>query len=104
MHGVYIRNVMQRQVAPELRRIKEVMPAKVYSHVKEFGANIVLAIDNTSRQLLNGTTSKLEQACIKVVLPYVDCPQQSPSMAMPIFFMEGESAAASDGLACPALP
>jgi ribosomal protein L25 (general stress protein Ctc) len=107
MHGVYVRNVMQRQVAPELRRIKEAMPAKVYSHMKEHGAHIVLAIDNTSRQLFNRCTSKLEQACIKVVLPYVDRPQQSPSMAMPILFMEGESASDSDGLndgiACPAL-
>jgi hypothetical protein len=107
MHSVYVRNVMQRQVATELHRIKEAMPTKVYSHMKEHDAHIVLTIDNASRQLFNWTTSKLEQACIKVVLPYVDRPQQSHSMAMPILFMEGESVADSDGLndgiACPAL-
>jgi hypothetical protein len=41
---------------------------------------------------------ELEQACIKVELPYVDLPQQSYSMAMPVLFMEGDSAADSDGL------
>jgi hypothetical protein len=100
---------MQRQIAPELRKVHKLMP-RVYKYMREKGVHVVLAIDNTSRQVFVGITTKLEQGCIKLLLPYVKHAQQSPSLAIPIFFMEGElltraantrwSIYAEDHLAC----
>jgi hypothetical protein len=88
LHGVYVKDVMQRQIAPELRKVHKLMP-QVYKHMREKGVHVVLAIDNTSRQVFVGIT-KLEQGCVKLLLPYVKHAQQSPSLAIPICFMEGE--------------
>jgi hypothetical protein len=88
LRGVYLKDVM-RQVSRELIRISETMPRRVYQHMRANGVNIVLAIDNTSRQVFSGATKKLEQGCIKIVLPFVKSAQQSPSLAIPIFFFEG---------------
>jgi hypothetical protein len=87
MRGVYVKDVM-RQVARELVKIREEMP-RVYEHMRKNGVHIVLAVDNTSRQVFSGCTLKLEQGCVKIVLPLVKSAQQSPSMAIPIFFFEG---------------
>jgi hypothetical protein len=41
--------------------------------MREKGVHVVLAIDNTSRQVFVGITTKLEQlqGCIKLLLPHV---------------------------------
>jgi hypothetical protein len=80
---------MQRQIAPELRKVHNLMPS-VYKYMREKGVHVVLAIDNTSRQVFVGITTKLEQGCVKLLLPHVKHAQQSPSLAIPVFFMEGE--------------
>jgi hypothetical protein len=109
LHGVYVKDVMQRQIAPELRKVHKLTP-QVYKYMREKGVHVVLAIDNTSRQVFAGITTKLEQGCIKLLLPHVKHALQSPSLAIPIFFMEGEllthaantrwSIYAEDHLAC----
>jgi hypothetical protein len=61
-----------------------------YDKIKAAGqVDIVLAMDNTSRQNLGGVGLKLEQAVIKIILPGVPTAQQSPALAIPIFFMDG---------------
>jgi hypothetical protein len=52
--------------------------------------DIVLAVDNTSRQTFGGHSAKLEQGVIKIILPGFDAAQQSPFLAIPIFFMDGD--------------
>jgi hypothetical protein len=85
-----VKDVMGRIIVPELLTIKEYLP-KTYQQIKEAGkVDIVLAIDNTSRSNFAGQSLKLEQAVIKIVLPGIDSAQQSPCLAIPIFFMEGD--------------
>jgi hypothetical protein len=83
-----LRGVM-RLVSRELVNISETMPRREYQHMRANGVHIVLAIDNTSRQVFSGAAKKLEQGCIKIVIPFVKSAQQSPSSAIPIFFSEG---------------
>jgi hypothetical protein len=88
LHGVYIQGVMQRQIEPELCKVHMVMP-QVNMYMRKKGLHVVLAIDNTSRQIFVGITTNLEQDCIKLLLPHVKHAQQSPSLAIP-FLKEGE--------------
>lgn len=50
----------------------------------------MLAVDNTSRQTFGGQSAKLEQGVIKIILPGLDVAQQSPCLAIPIFFLDGD--------------
>jgi hypothetical protein len=70
LHRVYVKDVMQRQIAPELRNAHKLRP-QVYKYMREKGVHVVLAIENTSRQVFVGITTKLEQGCIKLLLPHV---------------------------------
>lgn len=89
LRAVYVKDVMGALVAPELQGIRKFLPG-TYALIKAQGhVDIVLAIDNTSRTHFSGHSSKLEQAVIKIILPGIDSAQQSPCLAIPIFFMEG---------------
>jgi hypothetical protein len=91
LRGVYVKNVMERLVAPELKVIKRYLP-ECYALMKEQGfVDIVLAVDNHSRTVFSEALCKLEQAVIKILLPGINSAQQSPALAIPIFFMEGMS-------------
>jgi hypothetical protein len=82
-----LRGVM-RLVSRELVNISETMPRREYQHMRANGVHIVLAIDNTSRQVFSGATKKLEQGCIEIGLPFVKRAQQPPSSAMSIFSLK----------------
>jgi hypothetical protein len=86
--GAYIKDVMGRLVSPELVTIREILP-RCFEIMKNSGVDIVLAIDNTTRTMFDDWVAKLEQAAIKILLPGIDNAQQSPALAIPIFFMEG---------------
>jgi hypothetical protein len=93
--AAYVKDVMNRLVIPELQTIRKHLP-QAYAKMKEQCAvDIVVAIDNTSRQQFDGRACKLEQAVINIILPDIDSAQQSPCLAIPIFFMEGEESYSS---------
>jgi hypothetical protein len=86
--GAYIKDVMGKLVSPELVTIREILPG-CFEIMKNSGVDIVLAIDNTTRTLFDDWVAKLEQAAIKILLPGIDNAQQSPALAIPIFFIKG---------------
>jgi hypothetical protein len=89
LRAVLVKDVMGRLVVPELMTIREHLPS-VYQRMVEAGkVDIVLALDNTSRSEFGQFIMKLEQAVIKIVLPGIESAQQSPTLAIPIFFMDG---------------
>lgn len=90
VRGVYVKDVMNRLVVPEVLTIKGVLPEAYELMCKQGRVDIALAIDNTARPVFDGSTRKLEQAVIKVLVPGVDSAQQSHTLAMPIFFMDGD--------------
>lgn len=88
--AAFVKDVMGRLVVPELQSIHKFLP-RVFARMKKSGkVDIVLAIDNTSRQNFVAMCLKLEQAVIKIILPGIESAQQSPALAIPIFFMEGD--------------
>jgi hypothetical protein len=93
--AAFVKDVMGRLVVPELKTIRKHLP-ETYQKMVEAGAvDIVFAIDNHSRHNLGGHGKKLEQAVIKIVFPDIDSAQQSNSLAIPIFFMDGDETYAS---------
>jgi hypothetical protein len=107
LHGVHVKDVMQQQIAPELHKVHK---PQVFKYRQEIGVHAVIGIGNTSRHIFAGIATTLEQGCIKLLLPHVKHAQQSPSLAIPICFLEGEpltraanthlSIYAEDRLAC----
>lgn len=90
LRGVFVKNVMGKLIQPELRTIRKLLPRSWRLMLNANCINIVIAIDNTSRQTFSGQTVKLEQAVLKIIIPGVKSAQQSPCLAIPIFFMEGD--------------
>lgn len=89
LRAAFVKDVMGRLVVPELKTIRQYLPA-VYERMVDAGkVEIVLAMDNTSRKDFSELSMKLEQAVIKIVLPGIKSAQQSPTLAIPIFFMDG---------------
>jgi hypothetical protein len=93
--AAFVKDVIRRLVVPELLGIRKYLP-KCFASMKEAGKiDIVLAIDNTARANFGGVSLKLEQVVIKIMLPGIDSAQQSPALAIPILFMEGDETYAS---------
>lgn len=87
--AVYIKDVMNTQVAPELMLVQMNIPSVWNQIIASKTVHILLAADNHSRTLFNGRSSKLEVCSIKLLLPHGDISQQAAHLAIPIFMHEG---------------
>ena len=88
-HGAYTSGSIEQLLQPECSIIKHQLP-HVWDQILTYGIlRISVAIDNTSLQLFDGSTLKIEQGVCKILIPLVDSSQQSPYMAIPLFITEG---------------
>ena len=95
--GIHASDVVQ-VILDELRLIKRELPT-VWAEMLERGEIIIiLSMDNTTRQMFDGRSCKVEQGVLKIFLPLVGTAQQSPYMAIPIFLLEGEKQCAASAM------
>jgi hypothetical protein len=88
-HAVYVRNVGDNLILPEMARIKENAPTLYKQILQEGQLRLAHSMDNSSRQKFDGSTEKLEQGVFKMVFTSCGSAQQAYYHCMPGGFMQG---------------
>lgn len=87
--AVYIKDVMNTQLLPELSLLHE-NACPIWDQIVASGTvHMLIAADNHSRPLFSGKSAKVEMGSIKLLLPNGDTSQQAAHLAIPIFMHEG---------------
>ena len=87
-YGVYNAS-MRSFLINELKTLRR-CSRKAFNAIMKAGVlRVLLAMDNTSRPLFDGSSSKVEQGAAKLFIPGAPSSQQSPYMASPLFLVEG---------------
>ena len=95
--AVYVKNV-QDLIVRELQDLRDKSLRLFNACIAERQlVKLCLQIDGTSLPRFNGTTLKIEQGVCKLILPGVASPQQSPSMSIPLFLLQGAQPASPVG-------
>jgi hypothetical protein len=91
VRGYFVKNAMQRAIAPELIAINRAYPGSL-SHWKQHGIDIAIAADGTSVVRFNGRSWKLEIGAAKIISPFAgaDSAQQASYLGIPLFIHDGE--------------